>query len=201
MRRWHEIDTKQEAIDKTICDHSLSFIFSFDNTMSFDHNLDILMRSLKEKNSSDFEKIITSFYNNLIHFNNLKYGSKDYFSNYQVERKIAYGDWGRFVKKHFNNFGNRVIFVGINDGQEVKELGLDSACKEIYGIDISESAHRKCKAENPFVNCIQSKSSDIPLESNSFDSFISLRTLQVTGVDRKNSIVEAHRLLKKGGTF
>lgn len=203
-KMWHEIDTKTLSLKKTIKEFETKISginFKFDSNKCYQENLFELKKSLCELDmrKKDILCFLDKYNKNLLYFNNQKYGSKNYFESYQNERDLVVKNWETYIKSFFDYFKGKIIVVGINDGQEISNFMGNK--NKVYGVDISQSALKECKKKRKDIICVKADSANIPFKDETFDSYISLRTLHVTGIKRFESIKEAYRVLKKGGHF
>ncbi len=124
----------------------------------------------------------------------IKYGDYDYSEDLRT-----------IVKKEFeNNFNqllnsipnsSKVLVCGANSGYEMEFLGG----LNVTALDISYKALRKLRDKFPYVKTIHGNMNKLPFDSNSFNLYINLRSIQSHGVDLDLCISEAHRVLRDNG--
>lgn len=199
---WYQYDTKQEAVLKTVEEMQIMYPendfenIRWDYEVSLEKNFENIVGLLKDKQRSDlFFKI---FNKKVIDESNKKYGSISYMKMYQKERNHAVGDWSRYFLDILKGIKGNILVVGINDGQEMEEVIKNKDIK-CYGLDICERAINRGKFLYPNIEFQIGRSDKLPYDANYFDCYISLRTLQVTGIDFQASIEEAKRALKLEG--
>lgn len=102
---------------------------------------------------------------------------------------------------HFNlKSGDRVLDVGCAKGFLVKDLMTVCPGLEVFGIDVSDYALRKCEPE-VIGRLHKGRADDLPFPDDSFDAVISLNTLH--NYSREGVIVALKELqrVSKGKSF
>ena len=99
--------------------------------------------------------------------------------------------------------GKNVLELGVGDGKTLRAI-LRKRPKKVIAIDFSQEAIKKCKAqfkENNlhFANANITK---LPFEDSKFDVIFCYYVLNnLPGTDRRKSIAEIHRVLRKKGVL
>lgn len=125
-------------------------------------------------------------------------------------RSYGYGGYyydGRWISvakdiiAHFNlKSGDRVLDVGCAKGFLVKDLMMVCPGLEVYGVDISEYAVKKCEPE--VIGRLHCCSADsLPFPDNSFDAVISLNTLHNFSREKVVHALSEIQRVSKGCSF
>jgi ubiquinone/menaquinone biosynthesis C-methylase UbiE len=125
-------------------------------------------------------------------------------------RAYGYGGYyydGRWIPvaqdivAHFNlKSGDRVLDVGCAKGFLVKDLMTVCPGIEVFGVDISEYAVKKCEPE--VVGRLHCCSADaLPFPDNSFDAVISLNTLHNFSREKVVHALREVQRVSKGASF
>lgn len=101
--------------------------------------------------------------------------------------------------KDFVNKDSKILDIGCGTGGTIALL-KKNGFKNIYGIDKSKYAILLCK-KRQLNNVSQADINKVPYNKNTFDAVICLDVLYHKGVNLKDALSEASRVLKKGGIF
>lgn len=207
-KNWYEIEIKKEATDMLLKNNlytsqikeKIQTYFSFNKHLSYEDNI-ILIKQNLEKNltTGSAQKIITDFEKNIEQINDIKYGSSSFYRNHNQEREFASQEpwnyhFGKLLSRKGLKEGSNVLDVGINDGEEIGFFPF-----KITGVDLSKKAIAQAKLKFPNLELIVGTANELAFSDSTFDAYISLRTLCVTGIHEKEAVTEAYRVLKKGG--
>ena len=127
-------------------------------------------------------------------------GPRDYgYGGYRYD-----GRWLPVAKdmvQHFNlKKGDRVLDVGCAKGFLVKDLMLACPGLEVFGVDISDYAIKKCEPE--VIGRLHKASADnLPFPDASFDAVISLNTIHNFKRDRAVIAMQELQRVSKGKAF
>lgn len=130
------------------------------------------------------------------YLNNIKYGSDSFFKHHQTERINWKSKTKKIVRLANIKESDRVLVVGVNDGEEIKYFK-----NSIVGIDLSENAIKRASLKFPDKKFFVGSSNNLNFPDSSFNVYMSLRTFSVTGVLPEKSIKEAFRILRKNGSI
>ncbi len=151
--------------------------------------------------SNKLYKKFNELYNiNLAKARGVKYGIDSYSEMYMIERERVLGNWQSYFMSFCNeediDISGSVIVAGINDGQEVGFL----KSKSITGIDISREAIQRGKETYPHINFVIEYLTKFIAEDDSFDTYLSLRTLHFfKDAEIELILSNAFRFLKNQG--
>jgi SAM-dependent methyltransferase len=126
----------------------------------------------------------------------IKYGHYNYLTDLRCLCKNAFQNQ---IEKLLNNYplGSKILVIGSNSGYEIKYLGGYL----ITALDLSSTALANLKEKFPFVKVVQGNMNKLPFSNNSFDICINLRSIQSHGVNEKEAVAEAVRVLKSKGSI
>lgn len=196
---WYAIELKNDSISylkKKFSDEAnlINDAFVFKKSLNFEDNLNLISKKLKSKNK---DLIIKEFLKEIERLNDKKYGSSSFFNSHQKER-CSKKNWNIQINKILNMANIRkkesVLVIGVNDGEEIKDLK-----NPIIGLDLSKNAIEKASYSFPDRDFRVGNSNNLDFENSTFDIYLSLRTLSVSGVFIDKSLKEAFRVLKNRG--
>jgi ubiquinone/menaquinone biosynthesis C-methylase UbiE len=207
-KNWYEIELKKEALNMLIKNNSynsrineiIQSSFLFKTNLGYEENIILIKQNLeKSLNRESIEKIIFAFEKNIEEINDIKYGSSSFYKSHNQEREFASQEpwiyhFGRLLSQRGLKEGSQIVDVGINDGEEIGRFPFKTT-----GVDLSKKAVAKAKQKFPELELMVGNANELTFKSSSFDAYISLRTLCITGVHESKAIDEAYRILKKGG--
>lgn len=113
---------------------------------------------------------------------------------YVGTRKLMLSQVEKYVKKD-----SKILDAGCGTGGTIAFL-KKNGFKNIYGIDKSKYAILLCK-KRQLNKVSQADINKVPYNKNTFDAVICLDVLYHKGVNLKDALSEASRVLKKGGIF
>lgn len=162
--------------------------------------LELGLTETPAKNDDLYKKFEELYGINLVKVRGVRYGVDSYLEMYMIERERVLGDWQRYFTSFCNEEGinvkGSVMVVGVNDGQEVGFL--DSKC--MIGVDISKEAVQRDKKSYPHINFVIDDLIRFVAKENSFDTYLSLRTLHFfEDTEIELILLNAFKFLKEQG--
>ncbi len=104
------------------------------------------------------------------------------------------------VREFLETCQGKLLDVGCGNGRHMEE-GLEKGL-EVYGVDVSKELLQICKEKfDKKATLIRSDVKDLPFGEESFDNLIFIAAIHHLKEGRIQSLKEAKRVLKKGGTI
>lgn len=126
----------------------------------------------------------------------LKYGDYDYAQDARIVCRNEFQSALELlldIQSHHEK--SKVVIVGANSGYEIEFFsGLD-----IVALDISKTALSKLRSRFPHVRSVHGDMEELPFDSNVFDIYVNLRSIQSRHINLLDSLKESIRVLKIGG--
>ncbi|TSC63540.1 MAG: putative methyltransferase [Microgenomates group bacterium Gr01-1014_93] len=111
-----------------------------------------------------------------------------------------YWHWRRFreVLKMVNSVDGPILDIGCHSGTFTEKILKKIGTREVYGIDISESAIKKISKRIPYGHFEVADAASLPFKNDFFDLAVCLEVLE--HVDNPQKVIsEIKRVLKKDG--
>ena len=92
--------------------------------------------------------------------------------------------------------GEKVVELGCSSGFLAQHLGIATA------IDTSAKMLKITKEKNPNITAVEADMFKLPFDQKSFDKVVTMRVWNhLDKIELTKALLEAHRILKKGGTL
>ncbi len=123
--------------------------------------------------------------------------------NYNIMHEIELSHWWYRVRRllakqllqKYAFDAKKILDIGCGTGALIKELQAED--KEIYGVDMSETALNFCKKQG-VKNLFQAQATNLPFEDKSFSAILLLDVLE--HIENEDKVMtEIKRVLKPGG--
>lgn len=134
-----------------------------------------------------------------------KYGNYNYLTDLRSKYKKWADPLSKYVSNHFVGKKSKlsVLAVAANYGKEIEDIfpsiNSKSTKYAIKVVDISSSALDRGRNCYKKIDFVQGLMESIPVGPSSHDVYLNLRSIHSRGVSMDDTIMEAHRVLKKGG--
>lgn len=171
------------------------------NKLALKHTLlELGLTEAPSKSDGLYKKFNELYEINLAKARGVKYGVDSYSEMYMVERERVLGDWQSYFISFCNgediDVNGSVIVAGINDGQEVGFL----RSKSMTGVDISREAIKRGEETYPHIHFVIDDLTKFLAEEDSFDTYLSLRTLHFfKDAEIELILSNAYKFLKNQG--